>query len=127
MRLHHVQVACPRGGEDDARRFWRDGMGLVEAAKPADLAGRGGCWFRAGPGGPDGVEIHVGVEEPFAPARKAHPALLVADAAELERLAASLEAAGFAVDWTERATFPAYERFHTRDAHGNRVEVLAPG
>lgn len=126
MRLHHVQVACPPGGEDEARRFWRDGLGLTEVPKPADLAGRGGCWFRAGPGDAGGAEVHVGVEDPFVPARKAHPALLVADATELERLGASLEAAGFTVDWTERHTFAAYQRFHTRDAHGNRVEVLAP-
>lgn len=129
MRLHHVQVACPPGGEDEARRFWRDGLGMSEVPKPADLAGRGGCWFRAGSGGaggPGGAEVHVGVEDPFVPARKAHPALLVGDARELERLGASLEAAGFAVDWTERHTFAAYQRFHTRDAHGNRVEVLAP-
>ncbi|MDN4171581.1 VOC family protein [Nocardioides sp. SOB77] len=124
MRLHHVQVACPVGGEEGARRFWRDGLGMSEVPKPPDLVGRGGAWFRAG--GADGAEVHVGVEDPFAPARKAHPALVVADAAELERLGGSLEAAGFAVDWTERHTFPAYQRFHTRDAHGNRVEVLAP-
>lgn len=121
MRLHHVQVACPPGGEDAARRFWRDGLGMTEVAKPAALAGRGGAWFRR-----DAAEVHVGVEEPFAPARKAHPAFLVDDPAALERLAARLEVAGFAVDWGERHTFPAHQRFHTRDAHGNRVEVLAP-
>ncbi|MDN4159929.1 VOC family protein [Nocardioides abyssi] len=125
MRLHHVQVACPPGGEDEARRFWRDGLGMTEVPKPADLAGRGGCWFRAGAEA-GGAEVHVGVEDPFAPARKAHPALLVADVAGLERLGGSLEAAGFDVDWGERHTFAAYQRFHTRDAHGNRVEVLAP-
>lgn len=123
MRLHHVQVACPRGGEDEARRFWRDGLAMTEVPKPPDLAGRGGTWFRHEAGG---AEVHVGVEEPFAPARKAHPALVVDDVARLEELAGRLERAGFAVDWGERHTFPAYQRFHTRDAHGNRVEVLAP-
>jgi catechol 2,3-dioxygenase-like lactoylglutathione lyase family enzyme len=117
LRLHHVQVACPRGGEDGARRFWADGLGMVEVRKPADLAGRGGCWFRAG-----AAEIHVGVEEPFAPARKAHPALAVDD---LDATAARLVALGFEVDWTERHTFPGFERCHTVDAHGNRVELLA--
>lgn len=117
MRLHHVQVACPRGGEDGARRFWAEGLGMTEVEKPAELAGRGGCWFRLGD-----AEIHVGVEEPFAPARKAHPALVVDD---LEAIAASLLARGFEVDWTERHTFPGFERCHTFDAHGNRVELLA--
>lgn len=125
MRLHHVQVACPRGGEDDARRFWVEGLGMAEVAKPAELAGRGGCWFRAGSaemGAEMGAEIHVGVEEPFAPARKAHPALVVDD---LEGTAARLDALGFEVDWRERHTFAGFERAHAFDAHGNRVELLA--
>lgn len=116
MRLHHVQVACPRGGEDAARRFYADGLGMTEVAKPEALAGRGGCWFRAG-----SAEVHVGVEEPFAPARKAHPALVVDD---LDAVGARLAGLGFEVDWTERHTFPGFERFHTFDGHGNRVEVL---
>ncbi|MCB0893826.1 MAG: glyoxalase [Nocardioides sp.] len=116
MRLHHVQLACPPGGEDDARRFWVEGLGMAEVEKPADLRGRGGAWFRAG-----SAEIHVGVDEPFAPARKAHPAVVVDD---LEGTAARLESLGFAVVWTERHTFPGWERCHTVDAHGNRVELL---
>jgi len=127
MRLHHVQVSCPPGGEDEARRFWVDGLGLVEVDKPEALAGRGGCWFRARDDlGSVTAEIHVGVEEPFAPARKAHPAIVVDDAATLDRLAARLRAADHQVDDTERTTFAGHLRFHTRDPHGNRVEVLAP-
>ncbi len=126
MRLHHVQVACPPGGEDGARRFYGDGLGLTEVEKPADLRARGGCWFRAyGDGGAVLAEIHVGVEEPFVPARKAHPALLLADTAELEATGARLTGLGFEVDWSQRDSFPGYTRFHTFDAHGNRVEILA--
>jgi catechol 2,3-dioxygenase-like lactoylglutathione lyase family enzyme len=126
MRLHHVQVACPSGGEPGARRFYGEGLGLIEVEKPEDLRARGGCWFRAdGDGGAVLAEIHVGVEEPFAPARKAHPALLLADAAELERTGARLTGLGFDVDWSQRDSFPGYLRFHTFDAHGNRVEILA--
>ena len=121
MRLHHVQVACPAGGEDGARRFYGDGLGMTEVAKPETLAGRGGCWFRL-----DGAEIHVGVEEPFVPARKAHPALVLDDVAALDLLAARLRAAAFTVDETERETFAGHLRFHTFDPHGNRVEVLVP-
>ena len=47
MRLHHVQVACPTGGEDEARRFYAHGLGMTEVDKPTALAARGGCWFRA--------------------------------------------------------------------------------
>ncbi len=74
MRLHHVQVACPRGGEDDARRFYGEGLGLSEVEKPAELAGRGGAWFRAyDEDGAVTAELHVGVEEPFAPGPQGAP------------------------------------------------------
>lgn len=126
MRLHHVQVACPPGAEDDARRFYRDGLGMTEADKPAELAARGGAWFRwYDAHGGVGAEVHVGVERDFAPARKAHPALVVDDVATLDALAARLADAGFEVDHAQRTGFPGHLRFHTHDAHGNRVEVLA--
>ena len=122
MRLHHVQVACPPGGEKIARRFYAEGLGLAEVAKPAELAARGGAWFRS----PAGAEIHVGVEDSFVPARKAHPALLLDDATALEATAARLCELGFEVDWSQRDTFPGHVRCHTFDGHGNRVELLAP-
>jgi catechol 2,3-dioxygenase-like lactoylglutathione lyase family enzyme len=122
IALHHVQVACPPGGEDDARRFYAGALRLTEVDKPADLRGRGGAWFRAYDAlGAVTAEIHVGVEEPFVPARKAHPALVVDD---LDAAASSVGAAGFTVDDGERESFAGYLRFHTHDAAGNRVEVL---
>jgi catechol 2,3-dioxygenase-like lactoylglutathione lyase family enzyme len=122
MRLHHVQVACPPGGEDAARRFWADALGLTEVDKPADLAARGGCWFRAyDDSGAVAAELHVGVEDPFAPARKAHPAFVVDD---LAAVATRLREGGFEVHEGQRTTFPGHLRLHTFDAHGNRVEVL---
>lgn len=126
MRLHHVQVACPQGGEDAARQFYADALGLTEVEKPAALAGRGGVWFRAFTAqGEVSAELHVGVEDPFVPARKAHPALVLDDVAELEATGDRLERLGFEVSWAERRTFPGFERLHTFDAHGNRVELLA--
>lgn len=123
MRLHHVQVACPPDGEDGARRFYGEGLGMTEVDKPADLVARGGCWFRAyDDSGAVAAELHVGVENPFAPARKAHPAFVVGD---LAAVADRLRALGFEVDEAQRDSFPGYARFHTFDAHGNRVEVLA--
>ncbi len=122
MRLHHVQVACPVGGEGVARRFWAEGMGLTEVEKPDDLKARGGAWFRAyDDSGAVTAEIHVGVEDPFVAARKAHPALLVDD---LDAAAARLEALGFDVDHAQRDSFPGHVRCHCRDGHGNRVELL---
>ena len=135
MRLHHVQVACPPDGEEGARRFYGEGLGMSEVEKPAALRGRGGAWFRdasalgsstQGLRSDVGAEIHVGVEDPFVPARKAHPALLLADVAELEAVGARLAGLGFEVDWSQRDSFPGHVRFHTYDAHGNRVELLSP-
>lgn len=127
MRLHHVQVSCPPGGEAAARRFYADGLGLTEVAKPPELAGRGGCWFRAyDASGAVLAELHVGVEEPFTPARKAHPALLLDDIAELEATSVRLTTAGHDVSWAERHTFAGHQRCHARDPHGNRIELLAP-
>ncbi|WP_426242211.1 VOC family protein [Nocardioides sp. LHG3406-4] len=122
IALHHVQVAIPPGGEDDARRFYADGLGLTEVEKPADLRGRGGAWFRAyDDHGGVAAEIHVGVEDPFTPARKAHPALVVD---RLDAIAERLAGLGFDVDRSQEHTFEGHRRIHTFDAHGNRVEVL---
>ncbi|AIF40640.1 glyoxalase [Dermacoccus nishinomiyaensis] len=127
LTLHHVQVSMPEGREDDARGFYRDALGLDEVAKPGALAQRGGAWFRAfADDGAVAAEIHVGIDEPFVPAKRAHPALVVESTAALEALAARIEGAGFDVNWAERHTLDGYERFHCRDAFGNRVEVLTP-
>ena len=80
LGIDHVQVAAPPGCEEEARAFYGGLLGMEELPKPEPLRARGGCWFRAG-----AQELHVGVEEPFAPARKAHPGLVVAD---LDALAA---------------------------------------
>ena len=121
MRLHHVQLAIPTGGEDVARRFYVGGLGLTEVDKPEPLQARGGLWLRD-----PGVELHLGVEEPFRPARKAHPALLLDDVATLDAVGARLEGLGFEVDHRERETFPGHLRLHAFDGHDNRVELLAP-
>ncbi len=122
IALHHVQVACPPGGEGEARRFYAEALGLTEVAKPADLQGRGGAWFRGYDAhGTVVAELHVGVEDPFSPARKAHPAFVVED---LDAVADALVEAGFVVDLSQEHTFDGYRRFHVHDPHGNRVEVL---
>lgn len=116
MRLHHVQVSCPEGGEDEARRFYAGALAIPEISKPPALAGRGGCWFRG-----ESVEIHVGVEAGFRPAAKAHPALLVDD---LEGTTQRVADAGFPVSWDD--DLPGFRRFYTADGNGNRVEMLSP-
>jgi catechol 2,3-dioxygenase-like lactoylglutathione lyase family enzyme len=122
IALHHVQVACPPGGEDQARRFYVDALGLTEIEKPGDLRRRGGAWFRGyDVRGEVTAELHVGVEDPFRPARKAHPAFVVDD---LDGVAQSLAEAGFDVDRSQGRTFDGHRRLHTHDPFGNRVEVL---
>lgn len=122
-----MQVACAPGDEAVARRFWVEGLGFEEVAKPAVLAARGGAWFRAyDASGAVTAEVHVGVEDPFRPARKAHPALVVGSVEELETTGRRLEEQGFEVDRSQRGSFPGHERLHAFDGHGNRVELLAP-
>ncbi|MCG0283969.1 glyoxalase [Streptomyces sp. PSAA01] len=115
-RLHHVQLAIPPGAEDKCRRFWGDVLGMTELEKPPVLAARGGCWFRGG-----GLEVHLGVEKDFTPARKAHPGILVEN---LHSLATRLEAAEMQVIWD--GEFPGHERFYSYDLLGNRLEFMEP-
>ena len=118
--LHHVQIAAPAGSEDRLRKFYGDVLGWPELPKPSLLAKRGGCWFQVpGHGGPS-AELHVGIEEGFQPARKAHPAFVV----DIDATAAAIEAAGHPVRWADPAEIPGRRRFHTDDPVGNRLEFL---
>ncbi|WP_018683575.1 hypothetical protein [Actinokineospora enzanensis] len=116
--IHHVQIACPPGGEGAAREFFGGVLGWAELAKPPLLAARGGCWFAV----PGGGELHVGVEEGFRAARKAHPGFVV----DVVAVSAALTLAGYPVRWADPAETPGRDRFHTDDPHGNRLEFLAP-
>lgn len=112
--LHHVQLAMPAGREADARAFYCDILGMTEKPKPEHLAKRGGAWFVAG-----GAEVHLGVEQDFRPAKKAHPALLVDDLrATLEHCAAA------GVEITRDQPLPGYDRAYVTDPFGNRIELL---
>ena len=118
--LHHVQVAAPPGCEPDARAFYGGLLGLPEIDKPLLLALRGGCWFSLGDG-----ELHVGVEDPFRPAAKAHPALRVGSVADLEEMAAALSRQGTRITWADDAEIPGQRRFYVNDPWGNRLELVA--
>ena len=118
--IHHVQVACPIGGEAAQRSFYGAALGWQELPKPPLLEARGGCWFSVpGVDGPGG-ELHVGIEEDFRPAQKAHPAFVV----DVDTTAERLLSAGFRVDWADPVEIPGRRRFHTFDGVGNRVEFL---
>jgi catechol 2,3-dioxygenase-like lactoylglutathione lyase family enzyme len=117
--IDHVQVAAPAGCEDDARAFYGGLLGLPELEKPAALEGRGGCWFACG-----AQQLHVGVSEPFGPATKAHPALLLRDASALAALLARLGAAGCPARGD--VDLPGVARAFVDDPFGNRIELVAP-
>ncbi|GAA4892131.1 hypothetical protein LX16_2061 [Stackebrandtia albiflava] len=137
--VHHVQLTCPAGSEDTLRTFYGELLGMAEVAKPARLAARGGCWFRLD--GQPGIELHLGVEAEFRPARKGHPGIVWGDLESLRSLADRLTAAGHGVTWDEELhdhpmrlngaegspVNPAgMHRFYVDDPHGNRIEFLAP-
>lgn len=114
--LDHLQMAGPPGCEQAMRAFYSGLLGLEEIAKPPPLAPRGGLWFRLG-----GRQLHVGIEDDFVPARKAHPALRVAGLAALRE---HLAAAGVKV--IEDSLLEPYgvARFYADDPAGNRVEFV---
>jgi catechol 2,3-dioxygenase-like lactoylglutathione lyase family enzyme len=113
--LDHVQLACPPGAEDDARAFYGGLLGLREIEKPEPLRARGGVWFECG-----AHQLHLGVEEDFRPARKAHPAVRVGSFDELRALAERLGD----VRWDD--DLAGFQRFYVDDPFGNRLEVLTP-
>ena len=115
----HVQLAMPRGGEEQARAFWTGVLGFVELERPADMAGRAGAWF-----GFPGGQLHVGVEDAFVAAKKAHPAFRARSAEAVTELARHLEAAGCTVRWATES--PDTARFHVDDPFGNRLEFTCP-
>jgi catechol 2,3-dioxygenase-like lactoylglutathione lyase family enzyme len=118
--IDHVQLAAPPGCEEEARRFFGGLLGLEELEKPEPLRERGGVWFRVpNPGGRE-QQLHVGVEEGFAPARKAHPAFGVLDYGIVRD---RLLAAG--AELVDDALLPGVRRCYVRDPWGNRIELVA--
>jgi catechol 2,3-dioxygenase-like lactoylglutathione lyase family enzyme len=114
LAIDHVQLAMPAGEEDRARAFYEGVLGMIETAKPPELAKRGGCWFESG-----NVRIHLGVEGDFRPAKKAHPGLRCSDYSDLLR---RVREAGIEV--LEPGDIPGVRRCHIHDPFGNRIELI---
>jgi len=112
--LDHIQLAMPKGEEARARGFFTGILDMAELPKPENLKARGGCWFTCGV-----QEVHIGVEEGFRPAKKAHPAFLVQD---LGAVQAGLEAHGVMI--THQPPLPGAQRIFIEDPFGNRIELL---
>jgi catechol 2,3-dioxygenase-like lactoylglutathione lyase family enzyme len=114
--IDHVQLAMPPGpeAEDRAVAFFAGLLGLPRVSKPPQLAARGGCWFEQGP-----AKVHLGVEEDFRPARKAHPGLAVSG---IEELCRELDRAGFPTRRVEDV--PGRPQWYVDDPFGNRIELV---
>lgn len=112
--LDHVQLAMPRGRELEADAFYAGLLGFDVLSRPEPLASRGGRWFASGD-----VQLHLGVEGDFRPARKAHPALVITG---LDALVAKLGAAGIDVRWD--TDLPGVKRCFVDDPFGNRIELI---
>jgi hypothetical protein len=117
--IDHVQLAMPPGPEAETRAeaFFHGLLGLPRVPKPPELAARGGCWFESG-----AAKVHLGAEEEFRPARKAHPALVVS---HLESLCEVLGRAGHPVRRAEDV--PCRPQWYVDDPFGNRIELIAAG
>jgi catechol 2,3-dioxygenase-like lactoylglutathione lyase family enzyme len=114
--IHHVQLAMPDGEDAVAVQFYGDVLGMQRVPKPDALSPRGGVWFRSG-----ALEVHLGVEEGFQPAVKAHPAFLVTG---LGALRERVESSGYKV--ADTVPIPGFERIYVRDPFGNRLELIEP-
>jgi catechol 2,3-dioxygenase-like lactoylglutathione lyase family enzyme len=115
-RLDHVQLAMPRGREDDARAFYEGLLDIPMVPKPPHLAVRGGCWFERGD-----LKVHLGVDDDFRPATKTHPAFIVHGVRELAR---SIAVAGHRV--ADDEALEGYDRVYVDDPFGNRIELMEP-
>lgn len=115
LSIHHVQLAIPEDGEEKAREFYVNLLGFTEIPKPPELAKRGGMWLQFG-----GVQLHLGVEQEFRAARKAHPALLVDD---LNSILEKIQTAGYEWDLSQ-PPLDGFNRAHVFDPFGNRIELL---
>jgi hypothetical protein len=115
LSIDHVQIAMPAGEEEKARLFYVELLGFTEIPKPPDLAKRGGVWFQS-----ENVQLHLGVESNFRPARKAHPAFIVDD---LDTLITTVQNGGYETD-TSQPLLDGYKRAHIFDPFENRIELM---
>lgn len=112
--IDHVQVAIPPGADDDARAFYGGILGLPEIPKPAPLNASGGMWFATG-----ASQLHIGSQAGFVPAKKAHPAFVVAD---FDGYCALLRARNVLV--RDEVPVAGRRRAGIEDPFGNRIELI---
>jgi catechol 2,3-dioxygenase-like lactoylglutathione lyase family enzyme len=118
IRLQHVGVTFPPGGEAAIRAFYTSVIGLAEIPVPDAVADRGWIWF--GTRDP-GIELHF-IPSDLSPdrERRHHFCLQVESLAALR---ARLEGDGAEVK-EPGGRIPGRDRLFTRDPVGNLVELL---
>jgi catechol 2,3-dioxygenase-like lactoylglutathione lyase family enzyme len=116
--LDHSFLTIQDGGEDTARRFYGEVLGLEEIQRPEGLQRSGGVWFQAG-----GQELHLGTDDAHLPPKHPHPGFRVGSSVELDEVAERLTSNRYDVEWGQR--IEGRRRFYTRDPFGNRIELLA--
>jgi catechol 2,3-dioxygenase-like lactoylglutathione lyase family enzyme len=116
LGLDHVQIAVPVGSEERAREFYSGILGFTEIAKTAAMAERKSIWFAAGP-----VNLHLGLEPDFHPAKRAHPAFVVDG---LDEIVAACDRLVLATK--PDTSFHGFRRVHVFDPFGNRIELMEP-
>ena len=116
MKLHHVAITIPKDGEQAAKEFYCDILGLIETQKPESLQGRGGFWLQL-----DGSQIHVSIEEGVERLKtKAHVAIEVSNIQEIKQ-----RIVNYGLNPVDGIPIPGYNRFEFRDPFGNRMECIA--
>lgn len=113
-KIDHVLLAAPRGCEEEARKFYVDILGFEEEEKPDTLKPNGGIWFKKGD-----IHLHIGIEEPFTPAKKAHPAFEIKN---IDALKSRFIEKGMEIIDDDKLI--GASRFFTFDPFGNRLEFL---
>jgi catechol 2,3-dioxygenase-like lactoylglutathione lyase family enzyme len=117
MRLSHINITMPKGGEDAARSFYVGLLELCEIPKPESIRNRGGIWLRA-----NDFDIHISVEaQRTGVDTYRHFGL---ECADVDAVRAKLISAGIA---TEDGRPVPWQRFFVHDPFGNRIEIHEVG
>lgn len=113
VRIQHVSIPMPAGGNAQARAFYGDQLGLEEKKVPDSLDANMLVWFRLGDD-----ELHVFTEEGESKSPGQHLCIQVDD---LQAWRKTLSDKGVNIEETERIVNR--PRFFIKDPFENRIEI----
>jgi catechol 2,3-dioxygenase-like lactoylglutathione lyase family enzyme len=114
LGFNHAMITVPDGSAEKVRQFYGELLGLTELPVPPAMQGRGLIWFKVGD-----RQLHVGIEDGINRNTRAHLAYEVDDIAKL-RAQLTFED----LELIEQPKIEGYDRFHTHDPFGNRLEFM---